>query len=269
MHIDTSGWKAWWTCPEKYRLRYQQNLERKRLPGALEFGTRVHALLEARLKGVPPPPVPPPEEFPEGLESEAQVLLAAYEAAYPQEPWQVVAVERTFQVILPEPSKHALLGKFDAIVRYTEGPFEGMLAVLEHKTESRNSATNDPQAWIARMQKSLYVWAAEALYEERVAHIILDVLTRASEKGQCPPTFRRDHLETDTKQICQALADLDYVADRVEALEESAQADTPWPRNTESCMHWRAKCDYYALCHLGHTPENLSLFQEAKPYLSL
>src|SRR5439155_27081665 len=118
---------------------------------------------------------------------------------------------------------HEVMGKLDGMIRYlpTHSHFANMLAVMEHKTQKRGSKGNDPEAWTARMQKSLYAWAAEQLYEEPVVHVLLDVLQRGSEGGRCPPEFRRDDLETDERQKFRALDSVVWVADQIEALMAS------------------------------------------------
>lgn len=202
---------------------------------------------------------------PEPVESEAQTTFAAYIAHYPIEPFVVVAVEQSFKLRIPH-TPHYYIGKVDGVIRYVEPPFDGSLAVFEHKTESRSSYKNIPQAWAARSQVSLYMWAIEQLYQERPAHILLDVLRRASPKGQEPPTFRRDILERTEAQSEEALADIAYVADQIEALEKSGQKRWPW--STDHCMEGNWACDYYDLHVYGDSPELIAIkYKPAKEYL--
>lgn len=198
-----------------------------------------------RLKGEPRDKPYPPSQS-EAIELECNATFAAYLAHYPSEPFDVVAVEQVFAVDIPR-TEHTYTGKFDAIIRYKDN---GQLAILEHKTESRGSTRNLPEAWAARSQVSLYMWAANTLYREQPAHILLDVLRRASPKGQEPATFYRDFLERTTKQCEASVADLVYVADQIEQL---AFVDARYPQNTDNCMNGRFKCDYYAKHIVGDT----------------
>ena len=212
----------------------------------------MHELLEARLKGVQ---VDLPESE-SAIELECRRMFAAYINAYPVECFVPLSVERVFSVPIPG-TEHIYTGKFDAIVRYTEAEplFAGKLAILEHKTEKRSSNRNLPEAWAARSQVSLYKFAAETLYNEPVAHIILDVLRRPSPKGQEPAVFYRDLLERTEEQVTDALNDLVYVADQIEWLEKKWDTER-WPRNTENCVINRWKCDYFDV-HVGVPDQNL------------
>lgn len=267
MHIDNSRANLFRNCPERFRWRYQQNLEKRwdDNTSPFAFGTRIHELLEQHFKGLGGIPYEPYEPHPnETVESEAQSALAAYCAHYPVEPFLVMAVEQVFSIPVPG-TCHTYTGKFDAIIRYPNDD----IAILEHKSEKRNGLKNLPEAWAARSQVSLYMWAAKQLYGKWPAHILLDVLRRQSDKGQEPPTFYRDCLERTEAQATEAIEDLVYVADRVEALRVS-RADSPWPRSTDHCMIGRFQCDYFPLCHIGVTPELIQIkYQKAKEYLTL
>lgn len=223
----------------------------------------MHELLEERLlllKGQPRPAYPPSPI--ESVELECQATLAGYNAHWPVEPFCVVDVERVFEVAIPG-TEHVYTGKFDGIIRYKEAPYEGQLAILEHKTEKRSALKNLPEAWAARSQVSLYMWAADRIYNERPAHILLDVIRRASEKGQEPATYYRDILERTEAQSFQALSDLTYVADRIEWLEGHWDTER-WPQTTDSCCVGRWKCDYFEK-HVGGSDIS---YQEAQEYLS-
>ena len=239
MKIDNSRAQAFRTCPDKYKERYINNLEKDWHSDAspFEFGRRMHQLLEERLLALNGDDYssPYPASESETIELECQSTLAAYNAHWPSEPFDVVAAEQVFAVAIPG-TEHVYTGKFDAVIRYNkaEPVYDGQLAILEHKTEKRNALKNLPEAWAARSQVSLYVWAAERLYGERPRHILLDVLRRASEKGREPATFFRDILERTVEQSEAAINDLVYVADAIEYLESHWDVER-WPQNTNEC----------------------------------
>lgn len=260
------------TCAEKYRQRYVLGRERNWYaagqPSPYALGARVHQLLEvhfADLGGLAHPIYPP--DAVEEVELEAQTMFARYVATYPLESFDIVAVEQVFEVPL-NGSDHRYTGKFDGIIRYSD---TGQLAILEHKTEKRSSNRNNPQAWAARSQVSLYKYAAECLYKEPIAHILLDVLRRQSPKGQEPPTFKRDTLERTARQVEDAVDDLIYVADRIEDLENGRNwwcKDGHWPKDTEQCFQGTWACDYYPICVTGETPELIQIqYKAAQEYL--
>lgn len=269
MKIDHSRAVKFRFCPDAYKERYELGLELDweklgSTPG-FAFGTRVHQLLQNRLlalKGDPPVPETP---IVEPFESEAQEMFATYCACYPVEPFSVVDVERVFEI--PLGAKHVYTGKFDAVVRDNT---TGALQVLEHKTESRAALRNLPIAWAARDQVSLYVYAADRLYDgETVDCILLDVLRRASPKGQVGPEFYRDSLQRSPGQISDSVSDISLVADTIEEYRERFGTGR-WPQNRDNCVQGRYRCDYYDL-HVDPNIDREQLVQlryrPAKEYL--
>lgn len=266
IQIDNSRAQAFLTCPAKYWERYVNNLERDYTSmGAVstfDFGSRFHELLDyhyAPHKGEVPAPSNPL------VEDEAQGMFAAYLQQYPSEPFEVIDVERTFEVPLGE--RHTYVGKFDAIIRWTE---TGYLRVFETKSESRSSLRNLPKAWASRSQVSLYAGAAALVYSEDVEAVILNVCTRASDKGLVGPTFRRDTLQRSPEQIREAYRNIEWVADQITELERTWPKGEMWPANRENCMTGRWACDYYDAHLYGRDEQLIQLqFKPAKEYLSL
>jgi hypothetical protein len=273
MKIDNSRANAFRKCPDFYRERYIRNLERNwhSADSPFDYGSRFHALLERHFKslgGIPyNQPFPPVSE---AIELECDAAFAAYLASYPSECFDVVAVEQSFEVAIPG-SHHRYIGKFDGVIRYKENSdWPGQLAILEHKTEKRGAFKNLPKAWAARAQVSLYMWAAQQLYQEPFAHILLDVIRRQSPKGQEAVSFYRDVLERTVAQQEDAIVDIVYVADMIELLELEAAHEPHWPRNTDNCAVGNWECDYYGPHVVGDSPELIKLnFKSAKEYLDL
>ena len=284
MQLDNSAANAFRKCPLLYFETYVQRLQRVTVePSAMDYGTRVHTLLAEKnhiLKGESDVQLSPEYPHP-GLEAEAQAMVAAYNSFYPVDPFDIVDVERTFQVNLPcplckscadcncnvadVPGVHTYCGKFDAIVRLHSS---GKLAILEHKTESRNSKMNTPEAWASRTQAQLYIWAAQQVYNEPIKGVILNILTRQSPKGQVGCSFRRDdNLLYDQSKLDEAIADIVWVADQIETCERLGF----WPAFREACVSptgWA--CDFRDPHLIGWTEElKLVKFKEAEQYLSL
>jgi hypothetical protein len=225
----------------------------------LEFGTRFHQLLEHHYAGSEPPA----STLGVAEENECQAMFEQYKATYPEEPFQIEATELAFELEIPGTS-HLYIGRIDMLVR---DKTTKQLSVFETKTESRGAKRNLPEAWAARTQASLYTWAASTSRNEKIDHIVLNIATKGSPKGQVGPMFRRDTLERTDKQIEQALSDLRYVADQIEQLSSSIE---PFPRFTNSCVSetgW--KCDFYSLCHYGESEEQLGSFVQVEPYAYL
>lgn len=259
--LDNSAAKLFRFCPDAYKERYINGIEKKRLIDYFGFGTRIHKLLEEhylRMKGETPVPSQP---APDDIELEAQSMFADYCAYYPVESFTVVDVERTFEVEVSPGLR--LRGKIDL----TQRDLDGKLGIIDHKSEKRGGKSNLPQAWAARDQVSLYKKAAEILYNEPVHYIVVNVLTKASPKGQEPPSFRRDVLQRTEEQVEKAVKDLRYVAGEIVGLIDSEQES--WPQNRENCHNGYYACEYFELHNYGATPEILSLYKGTTPYLDL
>lgn len=270
MIIDNSKANTFRTCPYKYFEKYVKNIEPKPFPGegysALEFGSRMHELLEEHAKG----DVVIYSESPNAaLEIEAQVMMAAYKAQYPAEEWNIVDVERTLLVQLPD-SEHVYAFKIDLVVR---SHATGKLSIIDHKTQERTSKSNLPQKWAARDQATLYIWGAGQYYKEEIENFIVDILMRQSPAGQKLASFpERQKLERTPKQIEIALRDIIFIADEISACEWMYGHEEPWPANREECYTW-GQCDYYALHTYGDTDETAEIrehkYQKREEYLQI
>ena len=247
MRISNSSLKTFWTCPTMFQTIYIEGLQ-KPASSYLQFGSRVHDLLQAYYIGMSPVgvgynPDPPPTLDPM-LEAEAHAMMAAYRAHYPQEPFEVLETEKNFEIKLPG-TEHILQGRCDMLVR---DKLSGQLQIFETKTESRGSKRNLPQSWVIRSQASLYIWAAQQIFQKPIDTVILNVCTRKSDKGQVGPGFRRDNLHRSPQQISSAIKDAIWIADSLEKMQETQH----FPRNTDSCCNERGyNCDFYSRCHMG------------------
>lgn len=241
--LSNSSLTEFFRCPVAYQTRYVDGLQKGTVPEYLMYGTRFHQMLEAHYIGMTPVGVgyvpKKPDWLPDVLEHEAQAMLAKYKADYPVEAFEVVKLEHNFELMV-QPT-HTYIGRFDMLVR---DKVTGKLQLFETKTEQPRSKRNLPDAWIARTQGSLYVWAAQQIFGEEIDTVILNVCTRGTPGKQVPPGFRRDKLHRSPKQIEKALDTFRYVADQVDR--------GVFVENTISCVTDKGyHCDYYDKCHLG------------------
>lgn len=293
MRIDHSAAKMFWECPLKYYARYVQkhplategvigiepNWERE----PLVFGGRVHELLAAHYAastGGAGQPSPQSHLANQALEDEAQAMFAAYQAHYPFEEFEVVDVERTVEVPLPcedcdtlsfdaidcpTRSHHTYVFKVDALVR-TQG---GLLHIMDHKTENRNSKANSQESWASKPQVGLYQWAAKQHYKQPMGAIFLNILKRQSLKGQEPPIFYRRELLRTPEQEAAAVRWLVYTANQIEA----CAANGYWPDNRNNCVPGVGySCDYDQLHNdWGGSPTELLQikYKPAEAYLDV
>lgn len=266
MRIDNSTASDWFFCPlycyEKH-FRREGNLELPDDSGSRAFGSRMHALLAEYRNTLRPNPQPMAVGLPLGdyaLESEAQATFAGYLAHWPVEPFDIVDVERNFAVSL---GKHVLEGKIDAMIR-RHG--DGKLGILETKTEKRGGLSNLPEAWASRSQIGLYQWAAEIVYQEPVEFLLLDVITRQSEKGRVGADFRRDPgLQRTQAQREEAVRNIEWVADQI----ESHQRTGFWPADRNACKRGWQKCDFYQPHLVGWSDQLVQLYRPAERYLGI
>lgn len=262
LKLSNSAMEAFWTCPEKYRLRYQLGLDRSTTPDYFQYGQRFHSILQAHytsLTGAGLGVIPPAPYLSAELENEAQAMYQAYKAYYPVEDFTPVTMESDFEV---EADGYRYIGRVDMIVREKTS---GKLAIFETKTENRSSKRNLPQAWMARHQASLYLWAVNRMYNEPIDSIILNVCTRGSAGKQIGPTFRRDYLHRTPEQIAEALKSFKYVSD---VIGDLSMFDKSFPQNTQNCVNDKGfGCEYFAKCHMGS--EDGLVQVEPYGYLSL
>jgi hypothetical protein len=277
-----------------YQERYIKNREKDwekitGKPPAHRFGKRMHELLEEHYKGEKGIYL---RELP-GIEDEAQLMFEMYKAHYPVEPFEVLEVERVFEVPLPVPCgecrkltertkdgwftchhegnmwgrnipSHTYTGKIDLIVR---DKASGLLRILDHKTQKRNAKSNLPGVWTARAQASLYMWVAERLMGEKIDCFILNLLTRQSDAGNCPPEFPdRQHIQRTPEQQEEAIRNIIWTFDQIERMEKEF-GDKPYPQDRDQCQVGNFKCDYYPLHVYGETEFTLAEFKEAEEYL--
>jgi hypothetical protein len=295
MEIDNSGASEFRECPLKWFESHEADgtgLELQPVGNEvrpLDLGSRLHELWEEyyqELKGTPIQPYP---ESPNPvLETEAQVMYTAYKAKYPVEEFEIVDVERSFRVALPRlcplcyqrmvldtwcdnckqhvvPGDHVYTGKMDVVFRE-----EGILNILDHKSEKRRSNSNRPQRWAARDQASLYLWAAAKIYNEPIGRFVVNVLKRPSEKMQEGPIFPdRQKLERTPEQIEIAVRDLVVIANQIEEYQLIFKNGL-WPSNREMCDNGFYQCEFYLPHTYGWSEEiRREKYQPKTPYLKL
>ncbi len=307
MEIDNSKASTFRRCAWEYYEQYERNgtgVQPIPPPGEgyspLVYGARMHERLEEHYTGN----IKYPPHANDILETESEIMMQAYQARYPEAVLDIVDVERTFKVQLPDycplcyslenvkerekehniwpgpdhlycvecdhgfPKKrHILIGKIDLVVRN----IEGLLDIWDHKTEKRGAKSNLPQKWGARDQASLYLWAAERIYKEPVGNFYVNVLTRQSDKGQVGPSFpaERQKLERNQKAIDIAIRDIVVVADEIERYKKIFK-DGEWPANREKCYDW-TYCPYYQIHRYGENPDLIleHRFKPKEEYLHL
>lgn len=255
--IDYSAAKTFCFCPLAYFEQYVDGRSARLKAGAeyFDFGSRMHELLEAHYLRRPSPPLSKPIES--SVEDEAQATFAAYLAHYPYEDFEVLEAERLWRCSL---GRHDLVGKVDMRYHSSLGHF-----LLDTKTEKAGSTSNDPEAWATRPQVALYEWLVEQVTGEPVHGLVINIITRQSERGRVSPSFRRLTVHRTREQQLEAVNWTSYVADQIERCQATGQ----WLPNRDNCkVGWR-KCEFY-LPHLtGWSDELRAKYAPQEDYLGL
>lgn len=167
-------------CLRRHYYRYELGVQTPETE-AMRFGTLVHAALEAyflawlrgdldarmaeALARIDASPLADMDKV------RARVLVAAYDARWGDEPWDILAVEAEFRYEL---GGYTIGGKLDGLIRDRR---DGRIYVLEHKT-TRQDATPGSPYWEKLAidgQVSIYVDGAAMLGHE-IAGCVYDVL---------------------------------------------------------------------------------------------
>lgn len=273
MELDNSASQSFRTCPWLYKESYLSEgtgLEPRPISeyGPLDLGKRVHELLEEHYETLmwsiedwKSKRYDPSSN--QDLEREAQQIMEGYRAAYPSEEFTVLDVERSIRVQLPD-SEHIYTGKIDLCVRQPNG----MLAIIDHKTEKRTSRNNSPQKWAARDQATLYLWAAERIYGEPIEAFYVNVLRRGDTK-HAPEFPERQKLERTKAQIATAVRDITIIANQIEEFK-ARFGEGQWPANRENCVGAFGVCSFYTPHLMGWSSDIRRLMYQPKtPYLTL
>lgn len=220
--ITNSRAKSARLCARKHSLTYLQGYRPLIASEDLDFGSLVHAGLEAwwchALPGIDPEDrlaaamrVVGAAEVDAFLKVKAQVMLAAYHARWAGEAFAAVAVEVQFETALVNPDTGAeskiwrLSGKLDAVVRDADS----QLWLMEHKTSSEDLTPGGNYWRRLRMdsQVSIYFDGARALGHE-VRGCIYDVLSKPSQRPlKATPEDKRKLTKEGKLYAGQRLAD--------------------------------------------------------------
>jgi len=202
--LTGSAMRTWRACARLFRYRYVDLVRPRHESDAMQFGTLMHAALEAWWRAVNAQPTNADAWLSIAAEviwqatiddpwrrARASALLLGYhlrwqDMTWDGEPLEVVDVEAEFRAPLVNPSTgHASLtwdrgGKIDCIVR---GRSTGRVWILEHKSTSEDFSAGSPyrDKLVLDPQISHYMVGCRALGYEP-AGCIYDVLRRPEQR---------------------------------------------------------------------------------------
>jgi hypothetical protein len=180
----SSRLRVWRQCNRAHFYRYSLAIRTPSTP-AMAFGTLVHQALEAwyrawqdgfigggRLEAAFT--VIDESDADEIDRTRARILVAAYDACWGSEDWEVLGVEVEFRYFLGDIE---IGGKIDALIRERS---TGKVFVVEHKTSTADTSPGAPY-WdrlAIDTQVSIYIDGAAFGLDHEIAGCIYDVLKR-------------------------------------------------------------------------------------------
>lgn len=265
--ITYTGLSTFQKCPEMYKWRYIDGLDKIGPAGAKELGTAIHRALEVlfltgdirqaedALNGFSP--LAGPHGLGEEDFARARGMLAGYYGRWgnPHNQYEVVKVEKTFSFPV-EYSNYALEGKIDILVRDKS---TGRLQLWDHKTTSQMDEDYITQRWMD-LQLHLYtIGALEALGYE-VEELVYDILSKpnirlkknetiAEFTTRCglectPEKYERPVFAVDLGMLDDTRREIAGWLGRVEL----ARATGFYGKVRSSCVQFGKRCPYYDLC---------------------
>lgn len=197
-----SFWQSFRNCRQACAYRYLEELAPLERATSLSFGTLIHTCLERWHAGTPLGDILPlidrtcrGHEQEDGLHEAwhlARAMMTGYAERYPEEPFIVHALERTFLGRLRNPQTGRtipslrLAGKVDGIVE-----MDGQLYLLEHKTTASCDGAYLERLWLDT-QITLYGYALQRFAGLPIAGAIYNVLVKArlqQGKGETEEAF--------------------------------------------------------------------------------
>ena len=211
-----SFWNSFRNCRKACEWRYVKELVPLSRDQRLTFGSLVHECLEMWHGGSDLDCVLDylDRSMPNRAQDESErsdwhlatAMMTGYAARYPSEDFEVVALEKTFEGIIINPTTGApsrsftIAGKVDGLVRMRA---TGEHYLLEHKTASQVDGDYLEKLW-TDLQVTLYAHYIEQTLGIRIAGVIYNVLVKAKlqqGKGESEAEFedRRSELVAKSK----------------------------------------------------------------------
>ena len=252
---DSSTLQDFLRCPRRAYWRHERELVLAEAPRQPSFGHAIHAALRSyhELWDIDRAvevfkrhwQTPPGEEL--YTVERGEELLRAYAAHYGVEPFQFIALERTFELELPNGYRYC--GRFDGIIEW-----DGTVYVYDAKTTSRLGQFFFKR-WRPSLQMTGYVWAAQKLLGRPVKGVLIDALRI----GTRTFAFARDissrepwELEEFERVVTDLIATIERKRELTRTFRELSESEATiraslWPPNWTSCGDF-GMCPYRELC---------------------
>lgn len=279
--MDSSKTQTDLECSRKFYWQYIRHLVPKDRQMALSFGSAVHEALniwyatyqpELALKAFTD--AWEGDEVRDDLRTRERgiAILAAYFKKYEVEPFEWLALERSFNLPLEERDcpDCGMAFKYNTQIRRSEwrcsychspyfvptwsGKIDGIIKwgsqyyVVDHKTSSRLGWTYFAQ-FRPSVQMTGYVWAAQQMIGKPISGVVINAIGVYKSKMH----FERDISSREPWEVDE------FVEEAIYRIEEIRKRDVhnlkEWHPNWTSCGDWGG-CRFRDLC-LTHEPERL------------
>jgi CRISPR/Cas system-associated exonuclease Cas4 (RecB family) len=251
---DSTMLGTYLSCPRKYYWRAVENLVPLNEGKALSFGHAVHEALNTwyELWDVEAAIAKFHANYEDSVydtlrtHETGEKLLRQYAKEYPKEAFEILALERGFELMLPNGLPYC--GRFDMVIKWGE-----MYLVMDHKTTSR-MGDSYMQQWRPNLQMRGYCWAAEQIFKVPIHGILINCLYMTTKKIE----FHRDIVPLERwepQEFVEVASNLTTEIAIKRALTSRRLADghdapdcrRPWRPNWTSCTDW-GHCIYRDLC---------------------
>lgn len=252
-------------CETYFYWKYPRALEPKTKAPALIFGTAVHLALAEwytsmkQGEGFDQRLSKAMLVFRDAMESEreqyfdeqkygddlvrGQILLQSYAVEYPNETWEVLAVEEPLEYVFP--NGDVFTGRVDLVVKAND-----RIYIVDHKTTGWSMTSLSRYLQVSD-QATGYIWLWNVSKPLPVHGIIFNIL-------------RQYKTSNEFRQVLVMKTDEDierFKRESAKTLNQIAEAvsdpNTVWVHNTNSCFLYNRACPFIELCFGSAYAENL------------
>lgn len=233
--------QAYVTCPRKFKLEYLDKVPRDGAPSAdLEFGTAMHAALEASLSGGNAP-----QTFQvywdfvkdagldygrsnwEQLKSNGDILINRFERLY-RKRFKPLALERRMHLTYAGV-------QFEGTPDFV-GEVDGEMTLVDYKTSGYRYPR---ERIVVNEQMQLYSLLAEKTLGVEIKQLTYLVFIKGNTPG-----IQELTMQVDQEMRTRALDNLALLCHRIES-------DREFPQHKQNCIIGTRVCPYFKRCHGG------------------
>lgn len=280
-HLSVSSGRLYLECPRKYQYRHVLGFTPVDTPHALVFGRICHAGLNTIWEHGKLVPAEGGTDFDRAT---VDALLAGYVARWGM-PTEEHEVESRFETPLPNPAG----GESESwlLVGYIDAMWRSKNQIVEHKTTSSDASAGSMYWETKRLdpQISVYIFGARVLGMDPES-CLYDVIRkpgirpfRANKKRKEDETAEQygqrlyESIEEDPNRY--------YVRGKVVRLESEEQDAKEtlwgiaqlidhsrecgmWPQNSDACLKWGRRCEYFDVCTKCGSLDDGFMFRETR-----